>query len=122
MQQNAHAHISEPVKYAPTEILPIRLQADWIQSSSETGDVCPVFRRTWSESRPIRRAVLHITSLGVYEACLNGTRISPFVLAPGWTDYDRRLQVQTYDITPLMNARKQARPDSQGPDLYALLP
>ena len=45
---------------------------------------------------------MEITALGVYEAELNGRRVGGFVLAPGWTSYDHRLQVQTYDVTELL--------------------
>ena len=30
---------------------------------------------------------------------LNGNRVGQFILAPGWTEYSKRLQVQTYDVT-----------------------
>ena len=42
---------------------------------------------------------LYITCHGVYAAYLNGKRISDFVLAPGTTEYAKRLYYQVYDIT-----------------------
>jgi alpha-L-rhamnosidase len=42
---------------------------------------------------------LYITAAGVYEVYLNGTKISPDLLAPGWTDYNYHLNLQTYDIS-----------------------
>lgn len=74
-------------------------QAAWITTSSDRKDVCPVFRRQWRVEKPIRQAELTLTALGVYEAHLNGQRVSEYVLAPGWTAYDKRLQVQRYDVT-----------------------
>jgi alpha-L-rhamnosidase len=62
----------------------------------------PCLRREFSIDRPIRRARLYATARGVYELYLNGNRVGDDVLAPGWTDYDRRIQYQTYDITPLL--------------------
>ena len=47
-----------------------------------------------------------MTALGVYEAVLNGKRVSDYVLAPGWTTYEKRLQVQTYDITDMLRVQK----------------
>lgn len=47
----------------------------------------------------IREARLYISSLGLYEAELNGSRVGDAVLTPGWTSYDKRLQYQTYDVT-----------------------
>ena len=63
----------------------------WITTPEEPGDLCPVFRRVFRADRPLARAELQITALGVYEAELNGQRVGDFVLAPGWTSYDRRL-------------------------------
>lgn len=48
------------------------------------------------------KAILKITALGVYEAKLNGERVGDFILAPGWTSYLNRLQVQSYDVTNLL--------------------
>ncbi len=73
-------------------------QADWIAPAESYGDVCPVFRKRFTPAQPWTRASLQITALGVYEARLNGQRVGRFVLAPGWTAYARRLQVQTYDV------------------------
>ena len=43
-----------------------------------------------------------MTALGLYEARLNGRRVGDAVLAPGWTDYARRIPYQTYDVTGLL--------------------
>ncbi len=76
--------------------------AQWITPAGDYGSVAPVFRRTFEAKKAIRQADLQITSLGVYEAKLNGRRVGDFMLAPGWTSYDHRLQVQTYDVTDLL--------------------
>lgn len=76
--------------------------AEWITVTEDLGDVCPVFRKTWTLDVPAQKAELALTALGVYEAHLNGQRVGKFVLAPGWTTYDKRLQVQTYDVTDLL--------------------
>lgn len=78
-------------------------QAKWITASENTGDVCPVFKKTWSSDKTVVKAELVLTALGIYEAKLNGKRVSDYVLAPGWTYYDKRLQYQTYDITDMLN-------------------
>ena len=49
--------------------------------------------------RPVRRARLYATARGVYQPRLNGARVGDAELAPGWTDYHRRLQYQVYDVT-----------------------
>jgi alpha-L-rhamnosidase len=62
----------------------------------------PYLRREFAVSRPVEFARLHITALGLYEARLNGHRIGDAFLTPGWTDYDRRVLYQTYDVTTLL--------------------
>ena len=83
----------------------MKIKADqWITSAKDLGDVCPVFRRDFSlKQKPIEKAELSITALGVYEAAINGARVGDFVLAPGWTSYAHRLQVQTYDVTDMLS-------------------
>ncbi|MDO5423723.1 MAG: family 78 glycoside hydrolase catalytic domain [Eubacteriales bacterium] len=49
-----------------------------------------------------KKARLYITACGLYEAKLNGTRVGNFILAPGITDYRKRVQYQTYDVTELL--------------------
>ncbi len=63
----------------------------------------PVLRRRFGLSSVPRRARLYITALGLYEAYVNGTRVGDERLAPGWTDYNRRIQYQTYDVTSLLH-------------------
>ncbi len=50
----------------------------------------------------IAKARLYITACGLYEAKINGRRVGDFVLAPGHTDYTKRIQLQTYDVTALL--------------------
>jgi alpha-L-rhamnosidase len=80
-------------------------EAQWI-----TGDYFPwrwkrypvdCFKKTFSAEK-LLRARLYITACGLYEAQLNGVRVGDFMLAPGHTDYDVRLQYQTYDVTDLI--------------------
>jgi len=75
--------------------------AKWI-SCGKQGVECPTFSYSFKNDRNIKSAVLTITSAGVYEAKLNGKRVGDFYMAPGWTDYKFRLQVQSYDITDML--------------------
>ncbi len=76
--------------------------AVWIVPSEETGEICPVFRKTFAVKGKPDSALLEISAMGVYEARLNGERIGDFILAPGFTSYRTRLQYQTYDVTSLL--------------------
>lgn len=55
-------------------------------------------------ARNVAKARLYITACGLYEARINGKRVGDFVLAPGHTDYTKRIQLQTYDVTELLES------------------
>ncbi len=59
-------------------------------------------RRDFEVSAKPVRATLYVTALGLYEARLNGQRVGDALLAPEWTAYDKRVQVQAYDVTALV--------------------
>jgi AraC-like DNA-binding protein len=64
---------------------------------------CPVFRKDITAKKKIVKASMEITAVGCYEAYVNGKRVGDFVFAPGWTSYEKRIQVQKYDVTDLMS-------------------
>ncbi len=76
--------------------------ANFICSGNFESDICPVFLREFDVLKPLKHATLFITARGVYEAVLNGSRVGNYIMAPGWTSYDNRLQVQEYDITDML--------------------
>ncbi len=57
---------------------------------------------TLASSAPVRRAGVCVSALGLYELRLNGQRVGDHLLAPEWTDYHRRVQYQTLDVTALL--------------------
>ncbi len=79
--------------------------ASWIRLDGAASTVVPVFRRAFTCTKPVRSAVLEVTCDGVYEAVLNGLRVGEFILAPGWTEYRKRLQVQSYEITEMLREK-----------------
>jgi alpha-L-rhamnosidase len=79
----------------------------------------PYLRKEFPLDKPVRRARLYATARGLYELHLNGSRVGDDVLAPGWTDYDRRVQYQTYDVTPLLAEGQNALGAVLGDGWYA---
>lgn len=57
------------------------------------------FKKEIDVSKEVKKARLYATALGYYEAAIDGKRVGDFVLAPGSTDYNKRIQYQTYDVT-----------------------
>lgn len=50
----------------------------------------------------IRSTRLYVTACGLYEGCINGAKVGTYVLTPGHTNYKKRVQYQTYDVTALL--------------------
>ena len=50
------------------------------------------------------RATLYASALGVYSIELEGARVGDDWLAPGWTDYAKRIPYRAYDVTALVRA------------------
>ena len=61
------------------------------------------FRKKLSVTRSVKSARLYITACGLYEARMDGEKIGNYRLAPGHTDYRKRVQYQTYDVTELLS-------------------
>ena len=60
------------------------------------------FRKAFSIEKPVQKARLYITACGLYEARLQNQKVGDFIMAPGYTDYRKRVQYQTYDVTALL--------------------
>ncbi len=78
--------------------------AEWLQYPEKTGEAPVEFLFNFTPKGAVKSAFLQATALGVYCAALGGKKIGGEVLAPGWTNYRKRLQYQTYDITELLCA------------------
>ncbi|WP_405552819.1 family 78 glycoside hydrolase catalytic domain [Streptomyces canus] len=66
----------------------------------------PLLRKGFSTKagKKIAAARVYASALGLYELKLNGKPVGDQVLAPGWTNYDKRIQSQTYDVTKLLDS------------------
>lgn len=73
----------------------------WITPSESYTYKSPdsLFRKTFTVRKPVKKAVLFSTALGCYVPFLNGKRAAKDYFAPGYTQYDKRLQYNTYNIT-----------------------
>jgi alpha-L-rhamnosidase len=58
-----------------------------------------LLRREFTVTKPVRSARIYSTALGSYQLYVNGRRAGADVLAPGWTDYRKRIVYQVHDVT-----------------------
>lgn len=76
-------------------------------------------RHEFPATKAIAQARLYVTALGLYRVQINGQPASADYFAPGWTDYRKRIQYQTYDVTKLVHAGNNAIAVDLGPGWYA---
>ena len=75
-------------------------------------------REFQADGREIQ-ALLYATALGIYEVSLNGRVINRHSFAPGWTNYNKRLQYQCYDLTGMTVKGTNVLSVSLSPGWYA---
>ncbi|MCB8924894.1 MAG: family 78 glycoside hydrolase catalytic domain [Ardenticatenaceae bacterium] len=75
---------------------------DWDEDTIKSNPA-PYLRRAFELRAGITSARLYISSLGLYEAELNGQVVGNQVFSPGWTVYDEHLRYQTFDVTEMVN-------------------
>ena len=80
-------------------------QGKWISDGSykfvekKVSPVPMIFRKRLYTNKPVARAVVYATAMGIYDLYINGKRVSDRYFAPGFTSYKHTLQYQTYDVT-----------------------
>lgn len=78
----------------------------WISFGKESRNVsppAPFLRKAFSLSFAPVQARLRIAALGLCDLEINGKRVHPeLALIPGWSDFRRRAQTMTFDVTPLL--------------------
>lgn len=88
--------------------------AQWIGMKGKApGSAGAPLLRCETAKRPgaVAEARLYVTALGVYEAYLNGERVTVpqdgaravELLTPGWTNYDTTVNYMSYDVTDLVS-------------------
>lgn len=83
-----------------------KYSAKWIANKNK--DIQnTLFKKEFSISDKIKQARLYITGLGLYESYLNDKKIGNEFLTPGVTAYDKWVQVQTYDVTDLLQQENE---------------
>lgn len=106
-------------------------KGEWIADSKSSPAIdsllyqchpAPLFRKTFPIRKNVKCAMLFISSLGYYEAYINGHRVGNRMLDPGQTEYARRVFYSTYDVTPLLNNGENAIGVMLGNGWYNPLP
>ena len=93
---------SEPAQWAMGLLHPEDWTARWIAAqadgSAAAASSLPIFRRSFTVAKPVRRAIAYVCGLGQHELRLNGQKVGDDLLEPGWTNYRKTCLYVSYDI------------------------
>jgi alpha-L-rhamnosidase len=105
---------SEPARWGVGQLAATDWRAQWISyrdttplHKSRTELYLPAarhYRKEFSAAKPVRRAMVYASALGVYDLHCNGQRVGDAYLQPGWADYRKRAYYRAHDITALLRA------------------
>ncbi|HKB57764.1 MAG TPA: family 78 glycoside hydrolase catalytic domain [Lacunisphaera sp.] len=99
------------VAWWETGFLGLRWPAVWIGvSKKDEKRVSPAryLRHGFELPEAPASARLYISALGLFEPYLNGQRVGRDVLAPGWTDYQKRVEYLSYNVSALIKPGRNA--------------
>ena len=73
-----------------------------IAQPDEKTQIAPLLKKQFVYEPGKETVLLHVNSLGYHEAFINGKPVSDAVLAPAVSQFGKRSQIVTYDVTPLL--------------------
>ena len=76
---------------------------NWIYAEGLADSACVRFCKTFDITKPVQRAEVTATALGIYNLYINGKKVGDALFKPGWTSYNYRLQYQKYDLTDYLH-------------------
>jgi len=79
-----------------------QFSVSWVEPSVQSPTILLRKEFVANKKAKIKKATLYVASQGLHEAWLNGKRVGDEWFAPGWTEYNHRLQYRQYDVTKLM--------------------
>ncbi len=81
-----------------------------------------LLQREFSVRSGMVRAVIHISGLGQYELSINDNKIGDYLLTPGWTNYNKTVLYDSYDVTAEIKNGKNAVGIILGNSMYNIQP
>jgi alpha-L-rhamnosidase len=124
-EQNRASGWSSPAEWSQAPVWHAQWIAARASDAENDGDKddgpMPLFRKTFAISRRIKRAMLYASGLGQDELRVNGSKVSEDVLTPGWTDYRKTIDYDSYDVTAMLREGENALGAMLGNGMYRVL-
>lgn len=78
------------------------------QQKANFGSPASYLLRQFEVMQDVASASLKITALGVYKSYINGLETDDEILNPLWSDYNKHIEYQVFDVTSLVKKGKNA--------------
>lgn len=62
-----------------------------------------MLRKAFNANKTIEKAIVHASGLGHYNLSINGQKVSKDIFTPVWSDYDKTVYYNTYQVDTLLN-------------------
>jgi alpha-L-rhamnosidase len=105
---------SAPARWSMGLLKPDDWRAEWISYRDETPlhtdratlhlPAARHYRKEFSATKPVRRATVYASALGLYDLYCNGQRVGDAFFQPGWSDYLKRAYYRSHDVTALVKS------------------
>ena len=96
---------SKPASFATGKIYPSDWQGIWIGANADTKHGAVYLRKELEINKPVKRAMIYFCGLGFSELSIDGQKVGAYLMAPGFTSYDKRTQYMVYDVTRELSAQ-----------------
>ncbi len=108
-QNGKVASWSESASWEMGLLSPSDWKAAWIARSNEKPGRSVYMRKEINlTGKEISKARLFVTGLGSYVFSINGSKVGYDLLTPGWTDFNKRVEYQVYDVEEWLQPGKNA--------------
>ncbi len=96
--------------------------AQWIGASADSDTAAlPIFRKSLTIEKPVKRALLYASGMGQDEVRLNGHKVGDDELTPGWSEYHKTVYYDSYDVTGMLHGGENALGILLGNGMYRVL-
>lgn len=76
--------------------------------SNQKGVPPTYLRKDFDAKRGIEKARLYVTCRGIFQFYINGKKVGDDFWGTGWTNYHKRIQANTYDVTDMLRSGSNA--------------
>lgn len=95
------AHMPAGKRFLSWEMGTLEYKAVW-ENIDSVSRKSIVLRKSFAATKEIQEAITYICGLGHYEFSINGKKVGDSEFAPFWSDYDKTIYYNTFDVTKLL--------------------